>query len=232
MALQGGSIGFTALSVNQGWDYQVHHFFYEHPNYGNLGSSAAAGGALAPILAATGFYSYGLLGNHSEAIVAGHAVTQAVAIAFTYHELLKAVTGRPTPQGVAETEMRSHSETFRFGFMRGGLFWGWPSGHMATNTAAAVALSRFYPAHKGVVAFSYTWIAYMFYGVVAHDGASMHWFSDAVAGTLIGFAIGQTVGNSYLDALHGKSQSTFVSHTQISPTSISGTPGLQIQIML
>jgi len=40
----------------------------------------------------------------------------------------------------------------------------------------------------------------MAFGVIAHDRSQMHWFSDLVAGGLMGYAIGSTVGSNFREA--------------------------------
>jgi hypothetical protein len=65
---------------------------------------------------------------------------QAAGLAFLYNNILKAVTGRLPPEtghGDPETQAR----TFQFGFLEGGLFNGWPSGHMMTNSSDAQAFT-------------------------------------------------------------------------------------------
>jgi membrane-associated phospholipid phosphatase len=37
----------------------------------------------------------------------------------------------------------------------------------------------------------------MFMSVISHGGSTMHWFSEAMAGTLMGYAIGTTVGRDF-----------------------------------
>ncbi|HNY31695.1 MAG TPA: phosphatase PAP2 family protein [Fibrobacteria bacterium] len=235
LALHAGALASTYGIVQAGWDYDVHHYFNENPSAGTLGSPSAAAGALAPVLTAGSLWVYGKSTEQPEVVVAGNAVAQAVGITFTYHELLKAVTGRPAPQGVPESEMEDHSKTFRFGFLRGGLFWGWPSGHLSTNTAAVVSLSSFYPDNKPISVAKYTWMGYMFYGVVSHNGGSMHWFSDALAGTLMGYAIGRTVGSSFHDQLHPVSSSApsgLSDRIHFYPVAIAEAPGLGMSVEL
>jgi membrane-associated phospholipid phosphatase len=93
--------------------------------------------------------------------------------------------------------MREASRTFRFGFVRGGIHYGWPSGHLAVNTAAVSSLLWFYPDNIPLKIAGGMYIAYLIFGVTAHEGSTMHWFSDVVAGTLIGGAIGSTVGRNF-----------------------------------
>jgi hypothetical protein len=235
LALHAGAVASTYGIVQAGWDYDVHHYFRENPSVGTLGSPSAAIGALAPILTAGSLWAYGKSKDQPEVVVAGSAVAQAVGITFTYHELLKAFTGRPAPQGVPESEMEDHSRTFRFGFLRGGLFWGWPSGHLSTNTAAVVSLSAFYSDSKPISVAKYAWVGYMFYGVVSHNGGSMHWLSDAVAGTLMGYAIGRTVGDGFRERMHPISSPTPPSlsdRIHFHPVAIADAPGLGMSVEL
>ncbi|MBK9577054.1 MAG: phosphatase PAP2 family protein [Fibrobacteres bacterium] len=235
LAIHAGAVASTYGIVQAGWDYDVHHYFHENPSVGTPGSHSAAVGALAPILTAGSLWAYGKTTDQPEVVVAGNAVAQAVGITFTYHELLKAITGRPAPQGVPESEMEDRSRTFRFGFLRGGLFWGWPSGHLSTNTAAVVSLSAFYPGSKPISVIKYGWVGYMFYGVVSHNGGSMHWFSDAVAGTLMGYAIGRTVGDGFHERMHPVSSPTpptLSDRIHLYPVAIADAPGLGMSVEL
>lgn len=119
------------------------------------------------------------------------ALGQAAFLGWFIASLYKAFTGRiHLPHTVAVDT----SHIFRFGFMRGGIFWGWPSSH--TTTAFAMAFTLFTLFHRKKL-LQVVVITYAFYIGV---GVSMtiHWFSDFVAGAIIGMVIGITVGKSYL----------------------------------
>ncbi|MEJ2102061.1 MAG: phosphatase PAP2 family protein [Desulfobacterales bacterium] len=85
------------------------------------------------------------------------------------------------------------SHGFRFGFLRGGMFWGWPSSHTTVAFAMAVVLWKLYPENKLVR------YAAMFYAFYVGIGVSfrIHWFSEFVAGAIIGSVIGAVVGKSF-----------------------------------
>jgi membrane-associated phospholipid phosphatase len=119
------------------------------------------------------------------------ALGQAALLGWFIASLYKAFTGRihlPLDT-IVDT-----SHVFRFGFMRGGIFWGWPSSHTATAFAMAFTLFTLFPRQKLVR------IAVVIYAFYIGIGVSMtiHWFSDFVAGAIIGTVIGVTIGKSYL----------------------------------
>jgi len=132
----------------------------------------------------------GIVLEHATTVRVAWAIGQAAFIGWFISSCYKAVTGRdPLPHGI--TNDTSH--VFRFGFLRHGIFWGWPSSHTAVAFAMAATVLILFPQKwwlRGAA------ILYAFY---IGTGVSMtiHWFSDFVAGTLIGTAIGITVGKSF-----------------------------------
>ena len=127
----------------------------------------------------------------AETMLAGWAVGQAEVIGGFVAALYKAITGRTHPPHGASADM---SHIFQFGFMRGGVFWGWPSSHTTIAFAMAATLFRLFPKPRWV---GYVAMAYAFYVGI---GVSMtiHWFSDFSAGAIIGTLIGVVVGKSFL----------------------------------
>ena len=142
-------------------------------------------------------FAYGKLKKDDEAVGASFAVLQSSLIAFGYNTLLKAITGRPNPDWRHTEDMDDLSKTFRFGFLRGGVFWGWPSGHTSSTMAVVSALTSFYPDKTWLKVVGYSYVAYMILGVSSVNRGGMHWFSDAVAASLMSYAIGSTVGKYY-----------------------------------
>jgi membrane-associated phospholipid phosphatase len=126
--------------------------------------------------------------------------------------------------------MRAASREFRFGFRRGGVHYGWPSGHLATNTAAMVSLFYLFPDELWVQLAGSAYLAYLAAGVSSHDGGTMHWFSDVVTGSLMGFAIGSAVGRGYRAALgEAREQSTAWA---VSPMLEPGRLGVWLSVQL
>ncbi len=202
--LQLGAVASTAIIIETNTDYHVSKFFYENPRLGNLASPVIRIGTFLPFIIGGSLYAYGKLEPDDRAVGASFAVLQSSLIAFLYNSLLKAATGRPHPNWTKPDEMKELSRTFRFGFLRGGIFWGWPSGHTSTAVAVVSALTSFYPEKTWLKITGYSLAAYMIYGVTSFHGGQMHWFSDAVAAAFIYYAIGSTVGKFYRDKFSEK----------------------------
>lgn len=118
---------------------------------------------------------------------------QAVAFALAYAQIAawlissgyKGLTGRAHPPLGPLYVGPDISAVFNFGFLREGIFWGWPSSHTAVAFAGATALSSLFPRFRTI---SYIYATYIGLGA----GTCFHWISDALAGALIGTAAGKT----------------------------------------
>lgn len=190
-------IALTSVLVTQDVDYKVEHFFNQNPEYGQWARPILVTGQLLPFIVGGGLYAYGKFDNNSEYVGASFAVLQASLIEFLYNSTLKAITGRPGPDWRHNTDMESLSKTFRFGFLRGGIFWGWPSGHTSTTMAVVSALTNYFPEAAWLKIVGYSWVAYTIFGVSSVNRGGMHWFSDAIAAALMSYAVGSTVGKYY-----------------------------------
>jgi len=105
----------------------------------------------------------------------------------------KALTGRVHPPRLLIESTIDISQEFRFGFLRGGVFWGWPSSHTTMAFAMSITLLMLYPKNKIVRYLALIYALYIGFGV----SISIHWFSDFVAGAIIGTVIGIVVGKSF-----------------------------------
>lgn len=148
-------------------------------------------GSFAPMILPASLYFFSDRGSATGAVA-----LQAVGIAFLYNNALKAATGRrppesdhPDPDGLAHG--------FRFGFLKGGLFNGWPSGHAMTNSSLAAGMASYHRDRPWAVPLSLAYSAYVGSCVTFGAQGDIHWVSESVAGVLMGYAIGWTVGSSY-----------------------------------
>lgn len=190
------AVAGTLLIVESGLDTHIHNFFVRNTFFENSSHWAVHWGTLFPVILGGGLFGSGLIGGSSQLAAAGGAVLQSSLLALCTTTALKALTGRPGPRPVIYDDNEA-SSVFRFGILRGGVFHGWPSGHMTANTAAVTSLLAFYKDNTWLNIAGGTYLGYLFLSVISHGRSSMHWFSDAVAGTLMGYAIGSTVGRDF-----------------------------------
>ena len=210
------AIAATAVLVTQDVDYNVEHYFNQHEEYGKWARPILFTGQFLPFAVGGGLFAYGKLNNNQEAVGASFAVLQASLIEFLYNSTLKAITGRPGPHWRDNSDMDALSKTFRFGFMRGGIFWGWPSGHTSATMAVVSALTNYYSNSTWLKIVGYSWVAYTIFGVSSVNRGGMHWFSDAIAAALMSYAVGSTVGKYYRKVYESSKTNSLISHKLIS----------------
>jgi len=147
-------------------------------------------GGLLPIYLPLLLLAFGFLAKNSRTILAGWAVAQAELLGALIVIAYKAFTGRAHPAHNVGADI---SHVFHFGWLRGGVFWGWPSSHTTIAFAMAATVFTLCPKQR------WLGVAAIFYAFYIGIGVSMtiHWFSDFVAGAIIGSVVGTVVGKSF-----------------------------------
>jgi membrane-associated phospholipid phosphatase len=148
-------------------------------------------------------YMYFISGNRTLNNTGAVAV-QATAVAFLYNNILKAISAREHPD--AELNSGERSRDFKWGFFRRGVFYGWPSGHSMTNAAMAMSIASYNRDKPLVVAGCALYAGYIATSMVLGAKGEAHWFSDAVAGTLMGASIGWYIGSVFYKEKVGEKQ--------------------------
>ena len=141
-------------------------------------------------------YIAGVVRKDQRAIYSAYSTAQAAIIGLIVAATYKAFTGRPGLRH-SISKLIDTSREFHFGFLRGGVFYGWPSSHTTVAFAMAAAVWALYPNSRA------TRCVAMLYAIYIGVGVSMtiHWFSDFVAGAIVGAVIGITVGNAFKERL-------------------------------
>ena len=148
-------------------------------------------GGLLPLALPLFLLVVGFIIQSSRTVLAGWAVGQAALLGSLISSTYKAFTGRVHPTHSVGEDI---SHVFRFGWLRGGVFWGWPSSHTTIAFAMAVTVFTLCPKQRWL---GWMAILYAFY-VGIGVSLTIHWFSDFVAGAIIGSVIGVVVGTSFL----------------------------------
>lgn len=213
--IHGVAVGATYAMSQGGADAAANRWAQGHPRGLSVGWSAPAviGGIAAPVVLPLALWFAGEPGSNHR--VAAAAAGQAAILGLATSAVLKAFTGRVSPEAAEPADLAARSRTFRFGLLRGGIIEGWPSGHTMTNVAMATALiasSDSWAVRAGAGAFA-AWVALaVSFGI----NGEVHWASDAVAGLLSGAAIGWTVGRSF---------------RQASPPAAALSPGSSVRVL-
>ena len=193
LIFHGIAIGLTVVLVLSGFDWW--YFTADKlPVIQIMLFPAVIIGALFPLLVPIVLYLAGKFGKKKRVVSTAFALTQAVILGSLISSVYKAFTGRVQPDFSNMTTDISHH--FQFGLFRHGIFWGWPSSHTTIAFSMAFTLIFLYRGNKGVLFGALLYAFYIGIGV----SLSIHWFSDFVAGALIGTAIGITVGGSFHDS--------------------------------
>jgi membrane-associated phospholipid phosphatase len=226
--LQLAGAASTVLLIHVNADYQVNRYFHGHGATSNFFSPVVMTGMfLTPAIGAVCYFE-GKHRSDPELKGLGSALLQAQIITTVYMGVLKGITGRPHPDPESGEDMKKLSRTFRFGFLRGGLFWGWPSGHTASTMALVSTLTAYYPEKTWIKVGGAALLGYTILGVSAVGGGHMHWFSDAVAASLMTYAIGHTVGDYYRRQVFPNGSSANPGKIQVSAEPRSTCPVIRI----
>ena len=183
------AILLTFILVMSSFDWR--YFLATHnPAFRSWMFPAVRIGGLLPLTLPLILFALGIIARSARTILTGWAVGQAALLGSLVSSAYKAVTGRAHPSHVVGADI---SHVFHFGFLRGGVFWGWPSSHATIAFAMAATVFTLCAKRRwlGFVALLYA--CYVGIGV----SLTIHWFSDFAAGAIIGSVIGAVVGKSF-----------------------------------
>ena len=183
------AILLTVAIVLSGFDWQYFLWTRSPMLRSWLWPAVPLGGLLPIVLPLSLLVLGGFMGSAPTRLV-GWAIIQAEVMGGIIAAGYKALTGRAHPAHGVSVDL---THVFKFGLLRGGVFWGWPSSHTTIAFAMAVAVFRLFPKQRWL---GYLAIAYALY-IGIGVSATIHWFSDFVAGALVGTVVGVVVGNSF-----------------------------------
>lgn len=158
-----------------------------------------------PVLFPLGLIISGPVMRRAEMSLLGWAMGQAAFVGWFVSSIYKSLTGRSHPGHDLSTDI---TRAFQFGFLRGGVFWGWPSSHTTVAFAMAAAFAAFFPKEKMARGIAF---AYAFY-IGISVSMTIHWFSDFAAGAIIGTVVGSVVGKNFAGSISGLSGQTALPH--------------------
>jgi membrane-associated phospholipid phosphatase len=194
------AIALTIVIVTSGGDW-AYYRWTRADSFFVLARPALGLGMLMAVLWPFALLVTGLTMKNRRLITTAWALGQAALLAYLITSCYKAITGRRPPPfhghvgtlALSGTALTDSSHGFQFGFLKGGIFWGWPSGHTTVAFSMALCLIMLYPKNKVIV---FCVLVYAFYVGFAVS-VTIHWFSEFAAGAIIGSVIGMTVGRGF-----------------------------------
>ena len=183
----------TSIIVRSGFDWKSYLLFRNSSIQTYLFPAVVLGGLL-PIFIPMFLFVYGKVKKDFQYLWSAYAVAEAAFLGSLISSFYKAFTGRVQPPHFGAL-LQDISHGFQFGFLRYGIFWGWPSSHTTIAFAIAVTVFMLYRKQTMLRYFALFLALYIGLGV----SISIHWFSDFVAGAIIGSVIGVVVGNSFFN---------------------------------
>ena len=201
----------TWVMVETGLDWNWRNVVYDNRTWlPYTGLPLLFAGYIVPFVTPVAVYLSGLRAENTKLQITGVALLQALAITQAFHVSLKLVTGRSTPgliSGVVfepGNQINHSKDDFSDEFQwwtKGEIMDGWPSGHTASAFSAAGVISEIYSDRPWLKFCAYSYAFLMGFSVAVNT----HWASDVLAGALIGYAAGKTVGRSF-NRLLGKNE--------------------------
>ncbi|HTX18503.1 MAG TPA: phosphatase PAP2 family protein [Bacteroidota bacterium] len=201
------AIPATYLLIRSSADWKWNTYTNEQ-GISTHGFIAAEMGTLVPVAVSLSLYLYGRSQDDVRLQVTALALGQAALLSVGISSVYKVFSGRWPPDNVDVPRGRAdYSGDFHFGFLRRGAFEGWPSSHTMDAFSMATTIAELYPGRTTLQLVSYTYASLIGIGV----STNIHWLSNAVAGALIGYAIGKTVGDDFWGIMAGDGPTSSIS---------------------
>lgn len=192
------AITLTYLIVTTGIDWSYFLTTRYDDNFFKYIFPALAIGGLLPIVLPLILFAVGYIRKNATITTTASAIAQSAILGSVISSTYKAFTGRIQPSMI--DTMFDISRNFQFGFLKHGIFWGWPSSHTTIAFSTMVTLIILYPKNIFIRVIAVLYAFYVGLGV----SVSIHWFSDFVAGAIIGTVIGIVVAKSFKGLLEQK----------------------------
>lgn len=179
---------YATVVSNLDWKYFL---FVRNTTLNTVFFPALIIGGLLPIILPVSLLAIGYMRKSIRIKTIGFALTQSAIIGSVVSSTYKAFTGRVQPN--MQDLILDSSHQFNFGFLEHGIFWGWPSSHTTIAFAMAVTAIYVFPNIRKMPYIALLYALYIGFGV----SLSIHWFSEFIAGAIIGSIIGIVVGKSF-----------------------------------
>jgi membrane-associated phospholipid phosphatase len=206
-----GAAAETYVFIATGADWKWRNIVYDNIWLSKYGIPCLYIGYLLPGITPIITYVAGRYIKNEKLQITGLALAQSVLLTLAIQSSLKVITGRALPGLVTALDHTRNTQTNDFS---GEFNWfnmnpigGWPSSHTANAFAAAAVITEIYKDSFILKLAAYSYAALIGFSVTL----DVHWASEVIAGALIGYAIGKTVGRDFNSLLNNSKRENTVS---------------------
>jgi membrane-associated phospholipid phosphatase len=197
--------------IETGIDWKWRNIVYNNTSLSNWGRPGIYIGYVVPAITPVIAYIVGRSMKNEKLQITGLALVQSLVLTFAIQTPLKMITGRVLPGIITELDhaKNSRSDDFsgKFNWFNMNFIGGWPSGHTANAFAVAATISEIYKDNIWLKIGVYSYAALIGFGVTL----DVHWVSETIAGALIGYAVGKTLGRGFSKLLKNNNDKESVS---------------------
>jgi membrane-associated phospholipid phosphatase len=191
----------TGAFIETEIDWHWRNIAYNNTWLSNLARPGIYIGYIVPTLTPILTYTIGRFTMDEKLQITGMALVQTLMITLAIQTPLKMITGRAMPGIITKFDHTRDSRTDNFSnefnWFNNNFIAGWPSGHTANAFAAAATVSEIYNDNLWLKIGVFSYASLIGFGVTL----DVHWASEALAGALIGYAVGKTVGKNFRSLL-------------------------------
>jgi len=211
----------TLIFIQSELDWKWNRLAYNNEWMPQTGNYFNYIGYAVPALTPIALYITGRAVKDEKLQITGLALTQSLALTMAIQTPLKIITGRTWPgivngwdSPLSKRSDRTDDYSDEFNWFNLDAIGGWPSGHTANAFAAAATIAHIYHDNTALKVAVYSYASLIGLGMSIYD----HWASDILAGALIGYAVGATVGKSFRSLTEKKDQKLtfFMTHNAVS----------------
>jgi hypothetical protein len=199
----------TLIFIQSELDWKWNRLAYNNEWMPKTGNYFNYIGYAVPALTPVALYITGRAVKDEKLQITGLALTQSLLLTMAIQTPLKIITGRTWPgivngwdSPLSKRSDRTDDYSDEFNWFNLDAIGGWPSGHTANAFAAAATIAQIYHDNILLKIAVHTYASLIGLGMSIYD----HWASDIIAGALIGYAVGTTVGKSFRSLTEGNEQ--------------------------
>ncbi len=183
--------GTLSMADESGWKFN-HKLYVDNKLFHKTSDIAVfMGDGTFDCILSGAFASYGLLDHNELALKTAGNIIESLLSAGLFVQVLKRMTGRESPAASdwSPGDFKFFPSIKEYQKQES-KYYSFPSGHLASATAALTVIANNYPNIKWLKPVGYSFLGLLGFSLV---GKGMHWYSDLPLGFFIGYTFGNII---------------------------------------